>query len=791
MHYLGLDHCGHMRGPNSNIMKSKQKEMDSIIHQIILSISKQDEILNTNTLFVFMSDHGMTESGNHGGASTVETDAVLALFAPSKIHIDSKPTTLSKHDPKIERIIKSAFDTAPRVRQLDLVPTLATTLGIPIPIDNQGTLLSPFLQTFMNKEQYLASLYTNVHQFQQSMYNQQKGNVMSTIQNDQNDQNDKNNDKNKDNKKDFNITTTTMKDYFDQSFTKISDSSTSTIDKIQLLESYLLSFSSILDTKFSSSSSSYSSMISMYIGIALLIIGTLSLLHQLYQIVTVTEIETETETETTIATTTAFSSKMESAANLPRNNNTAMYRFGPKHIDEWYILCIIPVFNILALTSSSLIENEHAVWYLTITTWYFLRLRRTFTTITTNFTHVLRLFACLLLLCILRSTTSVINFSKLNHLNEPKFISSTAVIMLPPIDNPIDMYYVLVYVALTMCIALGIMYRQHVARKNATLFMFMSSLFIFVGFICVGVRLCFKSEQLIVTDNETMNEWSIIIPPMCSFILILLSIFINTEQQSTKNTNTKNHINDGTNEPNASNASNASNELNASNASNFSFSYLLLISVVIIVMYLHRSKRIIILLEIFVLLLSTTSILTDTTEKNNAIYLPNILIYLYLGQCFFYSLGNSHTMGTADFAGAYTGTTSFNKYRTGSLACIIVYTGPLLSYFSAISYMSHVVHHIKTTTMIQNRKNGDTSYVIWICCVLFLMYRMVMLITCTLLTLLFQHHLFVWSVFAPKFIYEVGHTVVLVGFVLFVWCVYYISNLLQTRSNRIGTKKTI
>ena len=36
-----------------------------------------------HTLFVLLSDHGMTESGNHGGASKDETNSVLAMFPVS------------------------------------------------------------------------------------------------------------------------------------------------------------------------------------------------------------------------------------------------------------------------------------------------------------------------------------------------------------------------------------------------------------------------------------------------------------------------------------------------------------------------------------------------------------------------------------------------------------------------------------------------------------------------------------------------------------------------------------
>lgn len=34
LHYLGLDHIGHVAGPNSPLVKPKLKEMDNVIRQI-------------------------------------------------------------------------------------------------------------------------------------------------------------------------------------------------------------------------------------------------------------------------------------------------------------------------------------------------------------------------------------------------------------------------------------------------------------------------------------------------------------------------------------------------------------------------------------------------------------------------------------------------------------------------------------------------------------------------------------------------------------------------------------
>ncbi|KAK8965845.1 hypothetical protein KSP40_PGU008727 [Platanthera guangdongensis] len=133
LHYLGLDHAGHIGGRHSSLMASKLKEMDDTIRLIHTqnplkgdeygrrtllqppvtssdfarstpmnsadtelarlfissnSIELQHPCENTRHVFpwdlparctVVVSDHGMTERGNHGGSSYEETDS-LALF---------------------------------------------------------------------------------------------------------------------------------------------------------------------------------------------------------------------------------------------------------------------------------------------------------------------------------------------------------------------------------------------------------------------------------------------------------------------------------------------------------------------------------------------------------------------------------------------------------------------------------------------------------------------------------------------------------------------------------------
>lgn len=41
--------------------------------------------LQNDTLLVVMGDHGMTDSGDHGGESQKETDAAIFLYSPSPL----------------------------------------------------------------------------------------------------------------------------------------------------------------------------------------------------------------------------------------------------------------------------------------------------------------------------------------------------------------------------------------------------------------------------------------------------------------------------------------------------------------------------------------------------------------------------------------------------------------------------------------------------------------------------------------------------------------------------------
>ncbi|TNM91816.1 hypothetical protein fugu_018827 [Takifugu bimaculatus] len=118
-HFLGVDHCGHRFGPDHPAMADKLTQMDGVIRAVM-------ERLQNDTLLVVMGDHGMTDSGDHGGESQKETDAAIFLYSPSPLF----PARPSRAEPDV-------------VPQTDLVPTLALLLGVPIPYSSVGQVLLP------------------------------------------------------------------------------------------------------------------------------------------------------------------------------------------------------------------------------------------------------------------------------------------------------------------------------------------------------------------------------------------------------------------------------------------------------------------------------------------------------------------------------------------------------------------------------------------------------------------------------------------------------------------------
>ena len=84
-HFLGIDHCGHSFGPKSPVLKRKLKDIDETLKFV-------SESIDNETLLVVIGDHGMTETGDHGGDSKLELETALFFYSKKEIFSESSFT---------------------------------------------------------------------------------------------------------------------------------------------------------------------------------------------------------------------------------------------------------------------------------------------------------------------------------------------------------------------------------------------------------------------------------------------------------------------------------------------------------------------------------------------------------------------------------------------------------------------------------------------------------------------------------------------------------------------------
>ncbi|KAK6590162.1 hypothetical protein RS030_172614 [Cryptosporidium xiaoi] len=184
MHSIGLDHIGHVMGCNNDLFANKLSEFDNFAKDTILKLLWLDEsvIGNNNMnklefvqiienyinqeyptankekiLFLLFGDHGQNDDGSHGGPNIKEVSSGFFAFStiPFKKMMDQDENWygLETHDSnsisfekRIEKI--NTFD------QLDIVPVLSSSLGIPIPENNLGVFNSDFFVEFSKVGNY-------------------------------------------------------------------------------------------------------------------------------------------------------------------------------------------------------------------------------------------------------------------------------------------------------------------------------------------------------------------------------------------------------------------------------------------------------------------------------------------------------------------------------------------------------------------------------------------------------------------------------------------------------------
>ncbi|XP_059613175.1 GPI ethanolamine phosphate transferase 2 [Phlebotomus argentipes] len=148
LHYLGLDHIGHAEGPFSPKVPGKLKEMDEIVRKIVFEMTRWNANLYLPSLFIVTGDHGMRDTGGHGGSSAPEVTVPLLVVG------------------------SNCASTETLYNQIDFAATLSVLLGLPIPASSIGNLIPEMLADLTEEEQLLALVYNGERLLQKLLLEQ-------------------------------------------------------------------------------------------------------------------------------------------------------------------------------------------------------------------------------------------------------------------------------------------------------------------------------------------------------------------------------------------------------------------------------------------------------------------------------------------------------------------------------------------------------------------------------------------------------------------------------------------
>ncbi|XP_014607226.1 PREDICTED: GPI ethanolamine phosphate transferase 2 [Polistes canadensis] len=704
LHYLGLDHIGHVNGPFSPLIKPKLTEMDNIIAQIYSKVLYWNEIGNP-TLFIICGDHGMKDSGGHGGATFQETTVPIIAIGANCSKSYSQPK---------------------KIAQLDMAATLSVILGLPIPYSNFGSIALHLLDN-LSISRKLFALYYNAKQVHTQFkeltdYNFQYAHhkYMDAVKLHLNWLKSHNNSY----ETGYHIIAAyrsalnEMKEILVKNMLK---NDTYLMITAMLFLCHVLWI--LLHEQYYSSAIFQKVLKLFAIHLFLLIILilfwsietlSLSLFNNRTNCIFILSIIG------LLFLNCYFLAKIE-------YHHFILTKLKNYNTFEWIFISEIIIHSI-SLSSSSFVEEEHQTSYFFWVSFLVLLLCKNSKIFTMEFlkirvdsTQYLISIEILLLLIghrICRTLNSTGN--KYNHLpdiagyllKEESKISITIFVIL----------------ALTLLIWIDFLHEKSIYRW--------CSLFLNIGLsLCIYLR-HMNNQTILPTSlyspskdgKEILIFWSLFtIFCICSIYRLLL--------------------------------------ITKHNKNNFlNYAILFLVQTWIMVSaLLHRPYNLILLpLQLIVI-----SIINSILKHNNMRKM-NIIVNAWIGNVFYFYQGNSNSLADIDIAAGYVGLQSYRPFIIGMFLIVNTYSAPVLAYLlnmyhRTLSYKSaYNLHYI---LLFDNR-----IYMIW---------KLIPVTIYTFVMTIQKHHLFIWSVFAPKLLYESMYLGVMSCTVLFLQTIILIQHIIN------------
>ncbi|XP_009769774.1 uncharacterized protein LOC107796395 isoform X2 [Nicotiana tabacum] len=728
LHYLGLDHVGHLGGRNSVLMAPKLGEMDEVIKTIDLNSLPTNDNNQGRTLLLVVSDHGMTENGNHGGSSYEETDS-LALFIRS--------TNFG-----------STSGTPNKANQVDLASTLALLFGVPIPKNNVGMLMAETFKS-LTVEQQLRLLELNSWQLLRLLEAQLPGLVCENFLC----------DVFRDDGSGRTRGYSSVEETFCCLYLKAADLHRlwkSGEEKRSANEdnchSILVAYHNFLRTasEWLSHRATDKPVGRLIIGVAAILVSCLILLSLLF-----------------LLGKQVFSEQNQQLFNA--KNDLRWW-----HLDEILILVVI-IIVVISMGSSSLVEEEQYIWHFVTSSFYLVSLRKVMQHITTrtkqntsatlsqkrnNYIQICSIFVILISGRLLRGWhQGGVNWTHLPDISK----------CLEQAGSTYIKFFQLVSGILLITISLvSLLWSQWSKRNIVTV---VSLMHLFPGFLVLYYIIRYQELSFGTGsyDATLMAQIIYVVLGFCSTTIVVAVPWCIPLQNHTLSVH----------EVRLPSQRKVWVLGFRNSAYVIGLSYVYYWS--LLQLLLQQPINSLPVLTLFLQVLA--SIWYSSGSDQHLRQWVEVAALYYMGMAGHFGLGNTNTLATIDVAGAFIGVLNHSTILSGILMFIITYASPLLYLLSMVMYTS-----VKDTSGcdIGSLLKRTLSFP----CLVPLGLNSILLIAYTIVLLLMRNHLFVWSVFSPKFLYVCATTVcvclgvsVVASTVIYICLVLAFREKLQTHTN--------
>ncbi|CAG7835545.1 unnamed protein product, partial [Allacma fusca] len=152
LHYLGVDHVGHVHGPKHPLIPTKLQEMNEVLKQVYFSLKNAKSDLPH--VILLTGDHGMANQGGHGGDSYPEVTTPMILIT---VQPENASARICKSPPT------NWFQNPYHVKQTDIAATLSFLWDLPFPSKSRGIIPPEILSEFAQQIR-LTALFKNSQQ---------------------------------------------------------------------------------------------------------------------------------------------------------------------------------------------------------------------------------------------------------------------------------------------------------------------------------------------------------------------------------------------------------------------------------------------------------------------------------------------------------------------------------------------------------------------------------------------------------------------------------------------------